>query len=144
MKSSVLSDDSVIDEVNARVHAYVLRHALIAAGDTVVVAVSGGADSLCLLHVLHTLAPDLGCRLHVAHLDHALRPTSQADAAFVAAHAAQLGLPYTVERRDVGALARTQRVSLETAARRARYDFLHGVTVNAAAAKPAPKTAVPN
>src|SRR5439155_6673331 len=116
---------TVVEEVSARVRAYVLRHALIAAGDTVVVAVSGGADSLCLLHVLHTLATDLGCGLHVAHLDHALRPTSEADAAFVAARAAELGLPYVVERRDVGALARTQRVSLETAARRARFDFLH-------------------
>ena len=121
------ADTVVVAEVNARVRAYVLRHALIAGGDTVVVAVSGGADSLCLLHVLQTLAPDLGCSLHVGHLDHALRPTSEADAAFVAAHAAELGLPYTVERRDVGALARTQRVSLETAARRARYEFLHGV-----------------
>jgi tRNA(Ile)-lysidine synthase len=124
----------VVDEVNARVRAYVLRHALIAAGDTVVVAVSGGADSLCLLHVLQTLAPDLGCGLHVAHLDHALRPTSEADAAFVAACAAELGLPHTVERRDVGALARTQRVSLETAARRARYEFLHGVAAARGAA----------
>jgi tRNA(Ile)-lysidine synthase len=128
------ADTVVVNEVNARVRAYVLRHALIAAGNTVVVAVSGGADSLCLLHVLQTLAPDLGCNLHVAHLDHALRPTSEADAAFVAAHAAELGMSYTVERRDVGALARAQRVSLETAARRARYDFLQGVAAATGAA----------
>jgi len=81
------ADTVVVDEVNARVRAYVRQHALIAAGDTVVVAVSGGADSLCLLYVLQALARDLGCVLHVAHLDHALRPTSEADAAFVAAHA---------------------------------------------------------
>jgi tRNA(Ile)-lysidine synthase len=124
----------VVDEVNACVRAYVRQHALIAAGNTVVVAVSGGADSLCLLHVLQTLAPDLGCNLHVAHLNHALRPASGADAAFVAERAAELGLPYTVERRDVGALARAQRVSLETAARRARYEFLHGVAAAASAA----------
>src|ERR671939_1249972 len=92
------ADTVVVDEVNARVRAYVLRHALIAVDDTVVVAVSGGADSLCLLHVLQTLAADLGCSLHVAHLDHALRPTSEADAAFVAERAAELGLPHTVER----------------------------------------------
>src|ERR671934_79619 len=84
------ADTVVVDEVNARVRAYVRRHALVAVSDTVVVAVSGGADSLCLLHVLQTLAPNLGCSLHVAHLDHALRPTSEADVAFVAAHAAAL------------------------------------------------------
>src|SRR5437764_2752680 len=104
------ADTVVVDEVNARVRAYVRRHALIAAGDTVVVAVSGGADSLCLLHVLQALAPDLGCGLHVAHLDHALRPTYPADAAFVAAPAAELGVSCSAERRDVGALARTQPV----------------------------------
>ena len=125
---------TVVDEVNARVQVYVLQHSLIAGGDTVVVAVSGGADSLCLLHVLHTLAPVLGCRLYVAHLDHALRATSEADAAFVAARAAELGLPHTVERRDVGALARARRVSLETAARLARYDFLHAVAAATGAA----------
>src|SRR5256714_14648935 len=130
-------ETTVVEEVNAYVRAYVLRHALIAAGDTVVVAVSGGADSLCLLHVLHTLAPDPGCSLHVAHLDHALRPTSEADAAFVAASAAELCLPYVVERRDVGALARTQRVSLETAARLARYDLLHDVAAATGAASAA-------
>src|SRR5256714_9480515 len=131
------ADTVVVDEVKGRVRAYVRRHALIAAGDTVVVAVSGGADSLCLLHVLQTLVPDLGCGLHVAHLDHALRPTSEADAAFVAARAAELGLPHTVERRDVGALARTQRASLETAARRARYDLLHDVAAATGAASAA-------
>ena len=127
-------DTTVVDEVNACVRAYVRQHALIAAGNTVVVAVSGGADSLCLLHVLQALAPDLGCSLHVAHLDHALRPMSEADAAFVAERAAELGLPHTLECRDVRALARAQRVSLETAARGARYDFLHRVAAARGAA----------
>lgn len=122
------------DELTARVRAYILQHALIAAGDTVIVAVSGGADSLCLLSLLHVLAPELGCRLHVAHLDHALRTGSGADAAFVAARAAELGLTCAVERRDVRALARTRRLSLETAARAARYEFLREVARTTGAA----------
>lgn len=115
------------EDIAARVRAYVLHHTLITAGDMVLVAVSGGADSLCLLYVLHALSGELGCRLHVAHLDHALRPQSAADLPFVAAHAAALGLPCTVERRPVAPLARRQRLSLEAAARRVRYDFLRQV-----------------
>ena len=121
-------------DLRTRVHAYILQHTLIARGDTVVVAVSGGADSLCLLSLLHMLAPALGCRLHVAHLDHALRDDSARDAAFVAAHADALGLPCAVERRDVRALARERRLSLEAAARAARYEFLRAVAAREGAA----------
>lgn len=118
----------------ARVRGYILHHRLIASGDTIVVAVSGGPDSLCLLHVLHGLSPELGCRLHVAHLDHGLRDASEHDAAFVAGYAGELSLPCTVERRDVPALARARRLSLEAAARVARYTFLRAVAAAGAAA----------
>lgn len=115
------------EPIVSRVLNDVQRHALIAPGDTVVVAVSGGADSLCLLYVLHALMPRLACHLHVAHLDHALRPASADDAAFVAARSAALGLRCTVERRDVATLGRERRLSVETAARTARYAFLRTV-----------------
>ena len=81
-------------------------HKLIDPADTVVVGVSGGPDSLCLLHVLHRLAPDLSLRLHVAHLNHGLRGAeADADAAFVQETAAAWGLPVVVARVDVAALA---------------------------------------
>ena len=97
-------------------------------GDTVVVAVSGGADSLCLLHALHHLSAGLGLSLHVAHLNHMLRGVeSQGDAAFVAAQAHTLGLPLTVEARDVAAHRDDRRCSLEEAAREVRYRFLREV-----------------
>ncbi len=115
------------NRIVAQVRAYILRHTLFAFGDIVVVAVSGGADSLCLLYVLHELAPLLGLRLHVAHLDHALRPGSAGDALFVTEQARALDLPHTVGRVDVAALARRDRLSVETAARSARYDFLRAV-----------------
>lgn len=134
MQNPVAYTIGMQDDLIAHVHAYILHHSLIAPGDMVVVAVSGGADSLCLLHVLHALAPALRCRLHVAHLDHALRAGSDGDAAFVNQHAANLGLACTVERRDVAALARRRRASLETAARLARYDFLRGVAAATGAA----------
>jgi tRNA(Ile)-lysidine synthase TilS/MesJ len=65
-------------------------------GDGVAVAVSGGADSLALLHALRALAGPRGWRLAVLTVDHGLRPGSAADAAFVADHAKALGLPARV------------------------------------------------
>ncbi len=93
------------------------------AGSTVIVAVSGGPDSLTLLHVLGQLAPGHGWRLVVAHLDHQLRPDSADDAAFVAATAAAWGWPCAVARADVAAQALARREGLEAAARAARYDW---------------------
>ena len=91
-------------------------------GATVVLAVSGGADSMALLH---GAARARGrWRLTVAHLDHALRPDSADDAAFVTAAAAALGLASAMRRTDVAALARTEGRSLEDAGRAARYRFL--------------------
>jgi tRNA(Ile)-lysidine synthase len=99
-------------------------HALFERGDTVVVGVSGGPDSLALLHALRMLAPELGIALHVAHLNHQLRGAdAEADAEFVAWLAREWNLPVTVEARDVAALAREKRLSLEEAGRNARQEF---------------------
>ncbi len=111
----------LIDKVRATIHSCGLLHS----GETVVVAVSGGPDSLCLLHVLRQLQGELGIALHVAHLDHGLRgEESAADAAFVAELARDWGLAATVEAADVRAVQQAQRLSLEEAARYVRYAFL--------------------
>ncbi|HEX5043359.1 MAG TPA: tRNA lysidine(34) synthetase TilS [Candidatus Polarisedimenticolaceae bacterium] len=90
-------------------------------GATVLAAVSGGADSMALLHLLHRLAPRREIRLVVAHLDHALRRGSSADARFVARQAASRGLELRTDRRPV---VRRKRESPEEAARRVRRAFL--------------------
>jgi tRNA(Ile)-lysidine synthetase-like protein len=96
----------------------------------VVVAVSGGPDSLCLLHALHSLREELGLRLHVGHLDHGFRGAeSAAEAAFVADFAERLGLPATVERRDVPALIAREGLNAQAAARAVRYAFLAEVAL---------------
>ena len=98
---------------------------LIRPGEALVAGVSGGPDSLCLLHVLQRLAPEYGLDLHVAHLHHGLRGAdADADAEFVRALASAWGLPLTVEMLDVPALARDEGLAFEEAARRARYAFL--------------------
>ncbi|TMK17661.1 MAG: tRNA lysidine(34) synthetase TilS [Actinobacteria bacterium] len=101
------------------------RRSLFKGSDSVVVAVSGGPDSLALLHVLHRLAPRYALELHVAHFDHRLRDGSAEDAAFVARIAATLGVPATVRSAD--STERPRGLSPEEAARERRYAFLEEV-----------------
>lgn len=88
-----------------------------------VIAVSGGGDSVALLHLVARLAPRRRPELVVAYLDHALRRGSGADARFVTRLAGSLGLPSLVEKQSVRAAKRKDE-SLEEAARRVRRAFL--------------------
>jgi tRNA(Ile)-lysidine synthase len=98
---------------------------LLPAGAGVLVAVSGGVDSMVLLRVLHALAPEQGWRLGVAHFNHRLRgAASEGDARFVKEAARRLGLECAVEGGDVQALARERGWSVEMAARELRHEFL--------------------
>jgi tRNA(Ile)-lysidine synthase len=106
------------------------RHAMLAGGETVLVAVSGGADSVALLHLLSRLAPDWRLRLHVLHVDHQLRAESAADADFVRALGARLGVAV-----DVATVAVDRRGSLEAAARAARYAALEACAARVGAAR---------
>jgi tRNA(Ile)-lysidine synthase len=95
-----------------------------AAGDGLAVAVSGGADSLALLHALRTLAGPRGWWLAVVTVDHGLRPGSAADAAFVADHAKSLGVEARLATLTRAELARHRDAGQEGAARAARYEAL--------------------
>lgn len=94
-------------------------------GARLLVAVSGGPDSLALLHALHCLGDSHGLRLHVGHVDHGLRPSSGEDAAFVRQTAQSLGLACTVASVDVP--RRRDGGFSEGAARTARYRALAGI-----------------
>jgi tRNA(Ile)-lysidine synthase len=96
------------------------------------VGVSGGPDSVCLLHILARLREELNFSLHIAHLDHGLRGAeSEADARYVARLAKKLEIPATIEKRDVASFRASNKLSLEEAARAVRYRFFaeiaHGV-----------------
>ena len=118
-----------------QMHRFILRHAMIKNGETVLVAVSGGADSLALLYGLHALHSQLDCQLHLAHLNHCLRPDADADAEFVQQHAAHLELPCTIQSTDVPRLVKQWKLSVETAARKARYQFYEEVSTQIGATK---------
>jgi tRNA(Ile)-lysidine synthase len=122
------------DNLSTRVLAFIRKEGLLIPGQTLVVAVSGGADSVCLLYMLAGLQNELDVHLHVAHLDHRLRGgQARADARYVAGLARRLGLPATIESRDVKAYRRERRLSLEEAAREVRYAFLAEVATAAGA-----------
>jgi tRNA(Ile)-lysidine synthase len=112
-------------DILAIVRETISSQQMFAAGDTIVVGVSGGPDSLCLLHVLRELQQDLGIGLHAGHLEHGIRgEESKADALYVDELARSWGVPITVEHGDVPAYARENKLAIEEAARRVRYLFL--------------------
>jgi tRNA(Ile)-lysidine synthase len=109
----------------ATVRSTIARRGLLKGGETVVVAVSGGPDSMAMLHALARLAPDMRLTLHVAHFDHRLRDGSSADAAYVARAAAALDLEATV--RAASSNDPVPGLSPEEVARERRYAFLEEV-----------------
>jgi tRNA(Ile)-lysidine synthase len=105
---------------------YIWKHKLIAAGDHVLAAVSGGPDSVALLYLLIRLKTHLGIRrITVAHFDHKLRgKESEADREFVRRLAGNAGLDFHCDSADVRALAKEHKISVEMAARDCRHSFL--------------------
>ncbi len=118
---------SVGEDVVNRVARTISRYAMFGPGEKIGIAVSGGADSVALLHCLFELAPSRKWTLVVLHLNHCLRGAESAgDAAFVRELATALALPCRMGRIEVKQLAAETGDNLEQAARRARYEFLGG------------------
>lgn len=112
-------------KLESKVLDFIQRYSLIPPEEIVVVGVSGGADSVCLLHVLAKWRKALGIKLHIAHLNHQLRGVeSEADAEYVSNLAGSLDIPITIDRQDVAAYRTERNCSIEEAARELRYAFL--------------------
>jgi tRNA(Ile)-lysidine synthase len=112
-----------MEEFNSRLTKTIRRYAMISPGDRVLAAVSGGPDSMAMLYALDDLKHGMGFTLSCAHMDHGLRPDSGADASFVEAACANLGIAcviYKAELKDKMGPG----VNKQAAAREARYAFL--------------------
>lgn len=117
------SNDTVLVRKATRTIA---DHEMLAHGDHILAGVSGGPDSVALLHLLLLLAPGFSLRIGIAHVNHCLRPAeSDRDAAFVADLATRLNLPCHKCRIDVHQYRDQNRLSTEEAARRVRYAFFN-------------------
>ncbi len=121
-----------------KVLTFIQKNKLVTRGEKLVVAVSGGADSVCLLYLLAALRKELGIQLHIAHLNHQLRGNdSDVDARYVAGLANKLKIPATITSWDVKAYQKQHRLSLEEAAREVRYNFLSEVAIKVGSTKAA-------
>ena len=104
-----------------RVSGTIARHGMLQEQESVLAAVSGGADSVCLLIALH----ELGYRVSAVHVEHGIRGAdSMEDCAFVQDLCMARGIPLTVRHIDVPSLAARSGRSVEEAARDARYEIL--------------------
>ncbi|MEO6164831.1 MAG: tRNA lysidine(34) synthetase TilS, partial [Candidatus Binatia bacterium] len=109
----------------SQVEFIITKHQFFPPGDRVLVAVSGGPDSVALLHVLHELHNELALHLEVAHLQHGIRgDEAKADARFVGGLAERLGLAFHLKEIDLPELrSRAGKGNLEALARQQRYRF---------------------
>lgn len=107
-----------------KVKKVIEKYHMIRPGDRVLVAVSGGPDSVALLAILNKLAPEIGFILVVAHLNHGLRPEADEEEQFVRELCSSMGLPMEYDRADILELSRSQGKSVEDMAREVRYSFL--------------------
>jgi tRNA(Ile)-lysidine synthase len=111
--------------LEVQVRRTIRKNNMITAGEHVLVAVSGGADSIALLICLHKLAPHLGISLTAAHLNHRIRGAeADDDEEFVRRMCSDLAIPFVSEAMEVKQLADEAKQNLEEFARRKRYDFL--------------------
>jgi tRNA(Ile)-lysidine synthase len=116
------------EPLEQRVLHFIRDNNLVSAGQKLLVAVSGGPDSGCMLDILIKLRGELGVGLHIAHLNHKLRGAeSDADAEYVARLARKLDVPIAIEARDVQQYKDLKRTTLEEAAREVRYSFFSEV-----------------
>jgi tRNA(Ile)-lysidine synthase len=128
--------DSIVKSLLTKVSDYCVSEGLLARGDTIVAAVSGGLDSAVLLDILCRLAVEWDLRLHIAHLNHGLRgDASEQDAAFVETLGRVNSLTFHGWKVDCRQSAALQQCSLEEACRKERFKFLQDVTRSVGADK---------
>ncbi len=111
------------------------RHAMLAPGDTVLVALSGGPDSVCLLDVLAQLRQSYSLTICAAHFNHKLREAADADARFAEQLAREMGFAFMTSSADVGDFAKEHKLSIEAAGRKLRYEFLRRSAMTVGAQK---------
>ena len=103
------------------------KYNLINAGDSIVVGVSGGPDSICLLHILNTLKDELQFKIYVAHVNHMIRDVADEETAYVQNFCNNLGIECFVKKIDILKLAKEEKKGTEEAGRNVRYAFFDEV-----------------
>ncbi|WP_029451482.1 tRNA lysidine(34) synthetase TilS [Clostridium algidicarnis] len=111
-----------------RILEYIEKYSMIQKDDKVLVALSGGPDSITLLHILYSLKDDLGITLYAAHINHKLRgEASDKDERYVKEICSSLNIPCYVKLADINAISKKRGISSEMAGRDVRYDFFESL-----------------
>lgn len=100
---------------------------LIEENDKVVIGVSGGPDSICLLHLLYSIKKELGFEIVVAHINHQIRKVADSETEYVKDFCKNLGIECFVKKENITELAKKQKKGTEEAGRQVRYDFFEDV-----------------
>lgn len=112
-------------KMDKKLNKMLVSDGLVKKNDRVLVGVSGGADSVCLLHLLAVSAAELGITVFAAHINHSLRPEADSEEAYVHSLCTALGIECFVLKKDAAALAKEWGVCVEQAGRKIRYDFFN-------------------
>ena len=108
-------------EVETKVFRWMEQHRMVTSGDSIVLGVSGGADSMCLLAMFLRLKQRIPLSLQVVHVNHGIRPEAEQDAAYVEDFCRENRVPYRLFRGNVEELSGQWKCSSEDAGRRLRY-----------------------
>lgn len=103
---------------------------LIQKEDKIVVGVSGGPDSMCLLHILLNLKKELDFNIYVAHINHGIREEAIVDAEYVRNFCKNNDIEFYLKEENVTKISKMEKLSVEEAGRKVRYDFFEEVLVN--------------
>ena len=115
------------DTVYDKVKNYIMKYHMIEAGDLIAVGVSGGADSVCLLHLMHRLSGEIAYRLIAVHVNHGVRVEAAEDAAYAQRLCEEWKIPFFLRNVDMNGYAAEYKLSSEEAGRQLRYQAFEEV-----------------
>lgn len=127
-------NNRIIDHLKI-VRQTLISYNMIEFGERVILAVSGGPDSVALTNIMLKLKDEFGCAFAIAHLDHGLRVESESEFKFVEGFAESLGINFFGKRVDVAEIAKQKKLSIEHAGRIVRYNFLENTRIKFGAKK---------
>lgn len=116
------------DLLTGRVRRYMEKENMAERGSRILLGISGGADSVCMLHIMNRLSKDMDWELTVVHVNHLIREEAGEDAEFVRNLCDSLGIPFFLREADVESLAKQQGISAEEAGRNIRYQTFEDVS----------------
>ena len=103
------------------------KYELIESGDKVLIAVSGGPDSMCLLDILNKLKAKLGIEIAVAHVNHGIREEAKEETEYIKEYCSKYNIKIYIKYADVLSLAKEDKIGLEEEGRKVRYNFFNEV-----------------